>query len=290
MNGGRIEDVLGISANGEVDRQQIYLHKGDGAQRYFSQQLTLGDWLLSVERIAFVAALVWMAVIAVRSVRKLKVEGDEGRAAWILVLWFVVPLAVFFVTQLWVYLTYFVILYPVHFLACGAAVEKLPAKQRWVALGAVVVLLAGNVVYMLDYYRFVGNNGGAQGTFGSGLGYKQQASRFLAEQGGSRLEHECELQLALAASQSQEERAKFTKELGQPTFIELNHEGRPELPQMEWPLFITQAPVNESTTETNTVFLLVDGNREALQPQQWQQLAAYPGTNFGPIHIYFVKR
>ncbi len=290
MDSGRIEDVLGISANSEVDRQQTYVHKGNGAQRYFSQVLTLGDWLLLVERIAFVAALIWMAVIAVRSVNKLKVEGDEGPAAWILVLWFVVPLAVFFVTQLWVYLTYFVILYPVHFLVCGAAVEKLPVKQRWVALGAVVVLLAGNVVYMLDYYRFVGNNGGAQGTFGSGLGYKQQAARFLVAAGGERLRQECAIQLTLATSQSQEERAKLTKELGQPMFIELNHEGRPELPQMEWPLFITQAPANEAAPETNTVFLLVDGNREALQPQQWQQLAAYPGTNFGPIRIYFVKR
>ena len=40
----------------------------------------------------------------------------------------------------------------------------------------------------------------------------------------------------------------------------------------------------------NTTVLLVDGNREALQPQQWQQLAQYPSTNFGPIKLFFVKR
>lgn len=41
---------------------------------------------------------------------------------------------------------------------------------------------------------------------------------------------------------------------------------------------------------TNRMMVLVDGNREALPPQEWQQLAQYPGTNFGPIRIYFVKR
>jgi hypothetical protein len=290
MNGGDIADVLGISANSTVDSQGVYLHKGDGANKYFSQSLTLGDWLLWLERVVFVAALIWIGVVAVRGLKKFRVEEDAARAGWLLVLWTIVPLAVFFVTGLWVYLTYFVILYPVHFLVCGAAVEKLAAKQRWLVAAAVVVLAAGNVVFMLDYYSFVGNNGGAQGTFGSALGYKQAATRFLAGQGGERLRRESEIQLKLATSRSSEERESLAGSLGRPMLVELNHQGQPELPQMEWPLLITQAPAGESALPTNTTVVLVDRNREALPPQLWQQLAAYPQTNFGPILLYFVQR
>ena len=42
--------------------------------------------------------------------------------------------------------------------------------------------------------------------------------------------------------------------------------------------------------DVNMTVVLVDGNREALQPQQWQQLEQLPKTNFGPIHLYFASR
>jgi hypothetical protein len=188
-------------------------------------------------------------------------------------------------------------LYPVHFLVCGAVAEKLFGRQRWLVAATVIALLAGNLVFMLDYYRFVGQNGGAQGTFGSGLGYKQTVARFLAENGGAQLRAECETQLAFATARTQEERAALAQKLGQPRLLELNHEGKPELPQLEWPLLVTQASagrpdllVGAPTITTDTVVLLVDGNREALQPQQWQQLAGFQQTNFGPIRLYFAKR
>jgi hypothetical protein len=130
-------------------------------------------------------------------------------------------------------------------------------------------------MFMLDYYRFVGRNGGAQGTFGTALGLKQHAARYLAGQGGVKLRDECQAQLAGKPNTQQ------------PMLIELNHEGRPELPQLEWPLLITQA---QSAGNATGAFVLVDGNREALQLAQWQQLAQYPATNFGSIHIYFVNR
>jgi hypothetical protein len=117
-------------------------------------------------------------------------------------------------------------------------------------------------------------NGGAQGTFGTALGYKQAAARYLAEQGGAKLRAECEAQLAQTPT-------------SHPTLIELGHDGKPELPQLEWPLLITQAS-GQGAGFGMTV--LVDGNREALQPAQWQQLAQYASTNFGPIKLYFVKR
>jgi len=103
------------------------------------------------------------------------------------------------------------------------------------------------------------------------------------------LREESETQLALMMARSREEQVALAQKLQQPLLIELNHEGKPELPQSEWPLLITQAVAGQSTL-SNTTVLLVDGNREALQPQQWQQLTQYPGTNFGPIKLYFVKR
>jgi hypothetical protein len=143
---------------------------------------------------------------------------------------------------------------------------------------------------MLDYYRFVQQNGGAQGTFGTALGIKQQTARFLAEQGGSPLREACETQLAFATAQTQEERAALAGRIGRPQLVELNHEGQAELPQLEWPLLVTQQSMGQGAWPTNMTVVLVDGNREALQPQQWQQLEQSPKTNFGPIRIYFVKR
>jgi hypothetical protein len=270
MNAGRIEDVLGIAAGKEFDRANVW-----GARRgYFVSPF---DWVLLLQRLAFVAALVWLVVVAVR-------KKEWKSATWILALWFVVPVVVFMVAGLWTYLTYFAILFPVHFLVLGAV--ELPRK---VAAPVAAVFVAANFVFMLDFYRFVGKNGGAQGTFGTALGYKQQAARYLAEQGGAKLREESELQLELAVARNAEEQAALAQKLGQPILIELNHEGRPELPQLEWPLLISQAAAGSSAL-TNTTILLVDGNREALQPQQWQQLDQYPRTNFGPIKLFFVKR
>ena len=291
MNGGRIEDVLGIAAAAEFDRAQVWQNKGKGKPGYFAELSIPVDWFLLLERLLFVAALIWVAVSALKCVRGWKVAEDAGRATWILMLWFVVPFGVFAVTGLWTYLTYFVILYPVHFLACGWVAEQTVRRVKpAVTYIAVAVLVAANVVFMLDYYAFVGKNGGAQGTFGTALGIKQQVARFLAGQGGERLRAESEAQLRLTRARTPEERNRLVQSLGQPMLLELSHEGQAELPQLEWPLLVAQEPVGQGTWPANMTVLLVDGNREALQPQQWQQLAQYPGTNFGPIRIFFVNR
>jgi 4-amino-4-deoxy-L-arabinose transferase-like glycosyltransferase len=291
MNGGRIEDVLGIAASAEFDRARVWQSKQKSQPIYFTESRRPVDWLLFLQRLIFVAAFVWLAVQAVNRVRGWRVADDAGRAAWILVLWFVLPLGVFAVAGLWTYLTYFVILYPVHFLACGWLAEQTMRRLKpAVPSIAVAVLVAANVLFLLDYYAFVGENGGAQGTFGTALGIKQQAARFLANRGGERLREESETQLRLMLARTQEERSKLAQSLGQPMLLELNHEGQAELPQLEWPLLVTQEPAGPGAWPTNSTVVLVDGNREALQPQQWQQLAQYPGTNFGPIHIFFVSR
>ncbi len=270
MNGGRIEDVLGIAADGEFDRAQIWSRKA----AYFTRMTTLGDGPLLLQRLAFVVAFGWLLVIAVKGVRAGKVTEDPVRTAWILVVWVVVPVAVFTGAGLWTYLTYFAILFPVHFLACGAAAQRLKPVVVW---SLAVLLAAGNVVFMLDYYRFVDRNGGAQGSAGTALGHKLAAAQFLAEQGGARLHTECESQLAQAP-------------IRQPQLIEFNHDGKPELPQLEWPLLIAQQPTGAGGWPTNLTVFMVDGNREAFPPQLSQQLGQLPGTNFGPIKLYLVKR
>jgi hypothetical protein len=260
--------VLGIAAGKEFDRAGVW----GRTREHFASPF---DWVLLVQRLAFVAALAWLVVVAVQ-------KKEWKSPTWILVLWCVVPVVVFMVAGLWTYLTYFAILFPAHFLVLGAV--ELPRKVMVPIAG---VFVAANLVFMLDYYRFVDRYGGAQGTFGSALGYKQQAARYLAEQGGAKLREECELMLALTMARSRDEQDALAQKLQQPMLIELGHEGKPELPQTEWPLLIMQAQSGGNMTGT---ILLVDGNREAMRPEQWQQLAQLPGTNFGPIKLFFVKR
>jgi len=249
MNAGRIEDVLGIAAGKEFDQSGIW----GRTRKYFFSPF---DWVLLTQRVAFVAALAWLVVVALR-------KKEWKSSTWILALWFVVPVAVFMVAGLWTYLTYFAILFPVHFLVLGAV--NLPRKVMASVAG---VFVGANVVFMLDYYRFVGQNGGAQGTFGTALGYKQQAARYLAEQGGAKLREECELQLAQNPSK-------------QPMLVQLNHDGKPEYPQLEWPLLISlEKPAGSFTG----MIVIVDGNRET------QPIAQPPTTNFGPIKLFFVNR
>ncbi len=275
MNAGRIEDVLGIAAGKQFDLAGVW----GRSRQYFTSPVGPVLWL---QRLAFVAALVWLVIAAAR-------KKDWKNPTWILALWFVVPVVVFYVAGLWTYLTYFAILWPAHFLVCGALGQRaLPGKLTAALAG---VFVAANVWFMLDYYRFVERYGGAQGTFGTALGLKQQAARYLAEQGGARLREESQLQLALAMARSRQEQAAIAQKLQQPMLIELNHEGRPELPQLEWPLLITQAGAGrDREVAPAATIVLVDGNREALRPEQWQQLAQYPGTNFGPIKLFFVKQ
>jgi len=266
MNGGRIEDVLGIAGDAEFDRAQIWSHKA----AHFTQTTTLGDWPLVVQR------------LACKNVRAGKVADAPARAAWILVLWLVVPVAVFTVAGLWTYLTYFAILFPAHFLVCGAGAQRLKPAMVW---GLAGVLAAGNVVFMLDYYRFVDRNGGAQGTFGTALEHKLAAARYLAAQGGDRLKLSCEKQIGLAFAHGAREQQRLAQALGQPAVVQLSPEGKPELAQLDWPLLITQTkPAGAGLVPTNTMFVIVDGNREV------KVVTQPPQTNFGPIRIYFTQQ
>jgi hypothetical protein len=266
MNAGRIEDVLGIAGGREFDKANVW-----GSRKgYFDAGIW--DGVLVVQRLAFVAALVWLGVEAGRSrlkpsPRDAATSSSQQTAPTIFLAWLVLPVVVFYVGGLWTYLTYFAILYPAHFLVCGEAGRKLKPAAVCVIAGVFAV---ANAAYLLEYYRFVDASGGAQGTFGTALGYKQQAARYLVDKVSG---DECAAQLA-------------QRPVERPKFMELNHEGRPEHPQLEWPLLITQAGVSGNPTGT---VILVDGNREALRPEMWAQLRQFPTTNFGPISLFFVK-
>lgn len=274
LNAGRIEDVLGIAAGSEFDRAGIWRARS----RYFAPGVW--DGLLALQRWALVAAVVWLTLEAWRA---------RGRApATILVGWLVLPVLVFYGAGLWTYLTYFAILLPAHFLVLGAAARKLPAAAVWSVTGALAL---ANAAYLLEFYRFVDAHGGAQGTYGSGLGYKQQAARYLAEQGGEGLRQQVTTQLALARTRRPDEQRALVQKLAQPVLVQLNHEGRPELPQLEWPLLISQAEVTGGGMEpTEGRWVLVDANREAFPPALKQQLSELPLTNFGPIQLYRVRQ
>lgn len=290
MNGGRIEDALGISADARHDPQQVYARKDGGGKPYFTQTLTAGDWLLRLQQVWFAAALAWLIFVAGRAIRGWRVTTAAGQQAWILVLWFTVPLLVFTLGRVWVFLPYFVVLYPIHFLASGVLAAKLiafPRPSAWVVTAAVVAMLAGNVVYLNDYYRFVGQNGGAHGSQGTGVGYKQAAAKFLAERGGIPLQQESQVQIALALSRDPAERIGLAAQLSQPTLLQLNFEDRAQLPELEWPWLIAQATPGSGMLATGTAVLIVDGNREALQPEQLQPLEQFERVTFGPVRLYF---
>ena len=168
LNSGCIEDILGLSARPELDTEKIWTPRSyfrDATEGARSAPL-LGDAILAVQRIALLAALVWLTV-----------RGWRRRSDWVLVLWIVGPVAVFAATRLWTVPSYFVVLYPAVFLVLGIA-----AQERWkwaLPVGAVVV--AANVWFVVELYGFLGRHGGAHGGYGTVIGYKLAAAQFLRE-------------------------------------------------------------------------------------------------------------
>jgi len=249
QNAGEIEDVLGLSAGAEFDRAGIWA--GKAWRTYFSSG---SDWLLLLQRVAFVAALVFLAARAIR-------ERRANPGAWVLVLWCVVPVAVFVVAGLWTYLSYYAILFPAYFLVLGAVAERLPRP----AIIAGAVLAAANVWFMVDCYRFLNRYGGAQGTYGTGLGYKVAAARYLAE------------------------RADVGELIRQQRLGQMDQLGRLELPQRDLP-WLAGPSGRGSSLPTNTLVIVVDENRSNFDPPRVTQLASLPQTNFGPVRLYFLER
>jgi len=265
MNTGEIEDVLGLSASEEFDPNRIWVGKGGGQNHYFASSLTMGDWLPTLQRLAFLGALIWFAVIAAKSFKTVfrrDVTADEdAKQAWILALWFVVPLAVYFVAGLWTYLSYYVILYPVYFLVLGALGRRaVPLK---ILLSVIALFVVGNVVFMLDVNRYLSRYGGAQGTYGSGLGFKQEAAAFLAA------------------------RADTDKLVKENRLLQMDHWQRAEPAQLDLP-FLAMLQGHGDQLGTNTIVLIVDDNRTSFEASQVNFGGA--STNFGPMRVYVMNK
>jgi hypothetical protein len=265
MNAGEIEDILGLSTSEAFDSNRIWASKGSGQNRYFDTTLTLGDWLPGLQQLAFSIALVWFGVVALRSLRAVfrrQVTADEeSKGAWILVLWVVVPLAVYLVAGLWTYLSYYVILYPVYFVVLGALAQRaVPPKILVAGIAAFVV---GNIVFMLDVNRYLVQYGGAQGTYGSGLGFKQAAAEYVAARGDAQeLVRESRL-------------------------LQMDQLQRVEPAQLDLPFLATMLGQGKRLP-TNSVVLVVDDNRTSFDASRVN--FGGTGTNFGPMHVYIINR
>jgi len=265
MNAGEIEDVFGLSTSEKFDPNRIWVGKGAGQNRYFESSLTMSDWLPATQRLAFLAALVWFCVVVAKSLRAVlrrEVTADEeSKRAWILALWFVVPLGVYLVAGLWTYLSYYVILYPVHFLIFGALGQRaLPAK---IVIAGVAIFVVGNVIFMLDANRYLNRYGGAQGTYGSGLGFKREAAEFVSA------------------------RADVEKLFKENRLLQMDHWQRVEPAQLDVP-FLAMLHGQGGQLGTNSLVLVVDDNRTSFDASR----VNFGGlsTNFGPMRIYVISR
>ena len=265
MNAGEIEDVFGLSTSEKFDPNRIWVSKGAGQNRYFESSLTMSDWLQATQRLAFLAALVWFCAVVAKSLRAVlrrEVTADEeSKRAWILVLWFVVPLGVYLVAGLWTYLSYYVILYPVHFLIFGALGQRaLPAK---IVIAGVAIFVVGNVIFMLDMNRYLNRYGGAQGTYGSGLGFKREAAEFVSA------------------------RADVEKLFKENRLLQMDHWQRAEPAQLDVP-FLAMLHGQSDQLGTNSLVLVADDNRTSFDASR----VNFGGlsTNFGPMRIYVISR
>jgi hypothetical protein len=173
----------------------------------------------------------------------------------------VVPLLVYLVAGLWTYLSYYVILYPVYFLVLGAlAPRAVPPKTLVVGIAAFVL---GNITYMLDVNRYLVQYGGAQGTYGSGLGYKQAAAEFVAVHGDAR-----EL-------------------LQEGRLLQMDQWQRVQPAQLDLP-YLAMLRGQGNQLATNQIMLVVDDNRTSFDASRVN--LGGMGTNFGPVRIYIINR
>ncbi len=309
LNAGQIEDVLGLSTRANLDPNRVWPTTRGVTARYFEDTLRLGNWVLVLERIAFGIALVWLAVCAVRSLRRsnsfpfVRIEDGQGvQTAWILTLWIVLPLGVFVGARLWTYLSYFIILYPAHFLVLGAMTQTLAANVKTAArlavYGTVTAVLVWNVAFVADFYRFLDQYGGAHGTYGTVLAQKHDAARFLASRADvQQLTSEGRLwQVDRLIQATPTERVLLT-----------------ERPQLDLPfLAMMKNKTRAANLPTNTVIFVTDNNRTNFEPRQWAQyrvvvaephgdhmnlmllpLNAVAGvtlTNFGPMWVFIASR
>ncbi len=260
VNGGEIEDIIGLS------------------KPAFYESLTFEDWALRLEQFAVVAGLLWLAWIAAHSLRWSKtfpwagVQGvNESKTACILVCWVTVPVLIYFGVHLGTLISYFVLFYPAPYLLCAVLLQKLWSKAAFMPAllcGALAFILAGNLFFMVNLYGFIARNCGAYGSYGTVLGYKEEAARYLAQN------------------------ADVRELMSQRRLVEMDHFGFAEAPQPDIPLLAVLdeiVPAFSDITSRTTV-VVVDRNRATFTPEQWAKLGELPSREFGPLRLYIVNK
>ena len=120
-------------------------------------------------------------------------------------------------------------------------------------------------VKALDALGYRHQYGGAQGTYGSGLGFKQAAAEYVAARGDAR---------------------EFVKEN---RLLQMDRWQRVEPAQLDLPFLATmlgQGPGNQLAT--NSILLVVDDNRTSYDASRVG--FGGTGTNFGPVRVYIINR
>ncbi len=241
INSGQIEDIIGLD------------------KPAFAAQTGVLELLQMLQRIVTVGCVVWLLVVIAK-------EKWAARREIILVGWLAVPMLVFMVAQLWTYLSYYAIMWPVWFLVVGAVAQRLTeagGAPGGRALPAVALgLCLGSVLYLLALCRFMESKGGAHGTYGTGVGYKLAAARRLA--GGRELYE-------------------------QQRFLQMDQLGRVEVAQVDLPFLVALQP-GGSAFPTNQIVLVYDANRANYRPEDIPQLANAPHEAFGPLRLYFLTK
>ena len=220
----------------------------------FAAKTGVHEVLQVLQRVLVMGSAVWLVVIIARE--KMKADREI-----MLLGWAVIPVVVFVGAQLWTYLSYYAILWPVLFLLPGAVVERGVPGGRAIPVTALALCL-GSVLFMTEFYRFIEAKGGAHGTYGSGVGYKLQAARRLA--GGQEL-------------------------YVQQRLVQMDQLGRAELAQIDLPFLVAMqgAP---AAWPSNQMVLVYDANRANYRADEVPQLAKVPNETFGPMRLYFLEK
>jgi hypothetical protein len=281
LNSGGIEDILGLSTRAELDVNRIWPpreyfrecwpccshaapsacgkdtvtseQRGGGAPRLqWLSRSAIGDAILAAQRLGLVAALVWLAVWG----------GKPGR---VLVVCILGPLAVFVVARLWTVQSYFVVLYPALFLVLGVVAEKI-GKWAWL----VLVFAAANIWFTLDLNAYLSRHGGAHGGYGTVIGHKLEAARFLREH--------ADLEGLMAKKQ----------------LLQMDQWGKVERARLELPVLASRME-GQGNKDIEAV-LVVDMNRADFPPPSQKQISELVGgksvtaTNFGPMFLFLFGR
>ena len=270
LNAGSIEDILGVSARPELDTDGVWrVTQGDSVKYFRDGWRWWPDGVLAAQQWMLVAALVWLTM---HGWRRWKTEraGHGWRTDWMLVIWCIGPVAVFVAARLWTVQSYFVILYPALFLVLGVAIAELAARWRAVMPATVVLLAVANVWFLMGLWQYLDRYGGAHGGYGTVMGHKLAAARFLREQ--------VDLEGLMTAKR----------------YWQMDQWGKMERARLELPVLAGQAE-GKPKTDVGAV-LVVDDNRANFTRlpvavvSEWMNGRSVTTTNFGPINLYLIAR